>query len=84
MERQNDDAQRDSHWVPASDTVTCKRGGKKDLAWQHSKRTKKFYLCVTRRSKDGALEADRRGFHQCQPARINLHGVEVSDFDIPF
>ena len=72
------------HWVPVSVTVTCNRCGKGNLAWQHSKHSKKYYLCVTRTTKDGVIEANRRGFHHCQPATKNSHGLEVSDADIPF
>jgi hypothetical protein len=74
----------ESNWVPVSSPATCRRCGRTNLAWQQSKRSQKWYLCVTRRTRDGALEADRRAFHQCQPPVKNVHGVEVSDADIPF
>jgi hypothetical protein len=71
------------HWVPVDGLVTCNRCGRSNLAWQQGK-SGKWYLCATRRNKDGNLEADRRGFHHCQPTFKNGHGVEVSDADIPF
>jgi hypothetical protein len=70
-------------WVPVSQAVTCKRCGRANLAWQQS-RSGKWYLCVTRRMRDGKLEAARRQFHHCQPAYTNAHGVQVSDADLPF
>ena len=74
----------DPKWVPVNSTATCKRCGRANLAWQQSKRTEKWYLVNTRRTRDGKLEADRHGFHKCEPAFKNAHGVEVNDFDIPF
>jgi len=71
------------HWVIVDKTADCKRCGRKGLAWQQGK-SGKWYLVVTRRNQDGKLEADRRGFHQCQPPVRNAHGLEVSDHDIPF
>jgi hypothetical protein len=73
----------DPKWVPVNSTATCKRCGRANLAWQQG-RSGKWYLCVTRRNRDGKLEADRLGFHHCQPSFKNAHGVEVSDHDIPF
>jgi hypothetical protein len=70
-------------WVMVSKPVTCNRCGRANLGWQQS-RSGKWYLCVTRRTRDGKLEADRHGFHKCEPAFKNAHGVEVSDADIPF
>jgi hypothetical protein len=70
-------------WVAIDTFVTCKRFGRERLAWQQGK-SGKWYLCITRTTNEGKLEADRRGFHQCQPATKNFHGVEVSDADIPF
>lgn len=71
------------HWVPVDKTAECKRCGRKSLAWQQGK-SGKWYLCVTRRSTDGKLEADRRGFHKCEPPVKNVHGLEVTDADISF
>lgn len=71
------------HWVSVSSTATCKRCGRANLAWQQGK-SGKWYLVVTRRTKDGSLEADRRGFHKCESSFKNNHGVEVSDADVPF
>jgi hypothetical protein len=68
------------HWVPVDFTVTCKRCHLPNLAWQHSTRTKKFYLCVTRRTAEDKLEADRRGFHHCP----QVPPVKVDDNEIPF
>jgi hypothetical protein len=65
-----DDSQPPS-WVSVSKTVKCNRCGRANL-------------CVTRRTREGKLEANRRGFHKCQPSFTNAHGVEVSDADIPF
>jgi hypothetical protein len=56
---------------------------RENLAWQQGM-SGKWYLCATRRTRDGKLEADRRGFHHCQPSFKNAHGVEVSDADVPF
>ena len=75
--------QSESRWVSVGSTATCKRCGRANLAWQQGK-SGKWYLCVTRRTREGSLEADRRAFHQCQPSTTNLHGMEVSDADIPF
>jgi hypothetical protein len=72
-----------SHWVIVDKTAECKRCGRKSLAWQQSK-SGRWYLCVTRRTKDGEIEADRRGFHKCQDPITNVHGVRVSDHDLPF
>lgn len=76
-----DDSQ--PHWVSVSQTATCKKCGRANLAWQQA-RSGKWHLCVTRRTHEGKLEADRRGFHKCQPPAKNAHGLEVSDADIPF
>jgi hypothetical protein len=71
------------NWVSVGQVTTCKRCGRANLAWQQGK-SGKWYLCITRRTRDGKFEADRRGFHQCQPPVKNAHGLEVSDADIPF
>ncbi len=70
-------------WVPVAHSAKCNRCGRANLAWQQS-RSGKWYLCVTRRTQDGKLVADRRGFHTCQPTFTNPQGMEVSDADIPF
>ena len=70
-------------WVAVEKTAKCNRCGRANLAWQQS-RSGKWYLCITRRNANGELEADRRGFHKCQPAFKNGHGVTVSDADLPF
>jgi hypothetical protein len=70
-------------WVPISKPANCNRCGRENLGWQQS-RSGKWYLCVTRRTEDGKLVADRRGFHKCQPTFTNSQGVQVSDDDIPF
>jgi len=57
-----------SNWVTVEATATCKRCGCRNLAWQKGK-SGKWYLCITRRTLDGKVEADRRGFHQCQENR---------------
>lgn len=75
--------QSESHWVSVGSMATCKRCGRANLAWQQG-RSGKWYLCQTRRTRDGAIEADRRAFHQCQPPITNSHGLEVSDADVPF
>jgi hypothetical protein len=72
-----------SNWVAVDQTAKCKNCGRANLAWQQGK-SGKWYLCVTRRNQEGQLEADRRGFHKCQPTFKNAHGVEVSDADLPF
>jgi hypothetical protein len=72
---------QNEHWVPIDFTVTCKRCKQPNLGWQHSTKTKKYYLCVTRTTREGKLEADRRGFHQCQE---NPPAPPISDNDIPF
>jgi hypothetical protein len=72
-----------SNWVPVDKTAECKRCGRKSLAWQQGK-SGAWYLCVTRRTREGKLEADRRGFHKCQPPTKNAHGLEVSDSDVGF
>jgi len=74
---------QESFWVPVSKTTKCNRCGRSGLAWQQA-RNRKWYLVVTRRTRDGKIEADRRGFHKCQPTFTNAHGTEVSDADIPF
>jgi hypothetical protein len=74
---------QESLWVPVSKTAKCNRCGRENLAWQQS-RSGKWYLCVTRRTQDGKLVSDRRGFHKCQLKFTNPHGVEVTDADIPF
>ncbi len=71
------------HWIKVTKTATCKRCGRANLAWQQGK-SGKWYLCMTRRTADGQLEADRQGFHKCEPSFKNTHGLEVSDADIPF
>ena len=71
------------NWVPVDKTAECKRCGRKSLAWQQGK-SGKWYLVITRRNAEGQLEADRRGFHKCEPAPKNIHNLEVSDADIPF
>ena len=71
------------NWVSVDKTAECKRCGRKSLAWQQGK-SGKWYLCATRRTKEGKLEADRRGFHKCQPPAKNAHGLEVSDSDVGF
>lgn len=71
------------NWVPVEKVAACQRCGRQNLAWQQG-RSGKWYLCVTRRTRDGKFEADRRGFHKCQPPTKNIHGVETSDADIPF
>ena len=78
-----DQREHASSWVVVAKTATCKRCGRAGLAWQQSK-SGKYYLCNTRRTPDGTIEADRRGFHECQQPFKNAHGVEVSDADIPF
>lgn len=75
--------QSGQNWVSVEKVVACQRCGRQNLAWQQG-RSGKWYLCVTRRAKDGKLEADRRGFHKCQAPTKNAHGVETSDNDIPF
>jgi len=86
---QSDNSNSTSHsqdspkWVAVQKTVKCNRCGGANLAWQQSK-SGKWYLCVTRQTAEGKLEADRRGFHRCQPPVKNAHGLEVSDADIPF
>ncbi len=70
-------------WVSVAKAAKCNRCGRENLAWQQS-RSRKWYLCVTRRTDDGKLVADRRGFHKCQPKFTNAQGVEVGDDDIPF
>jgi ssDNA-binding Zn-finger/Zn-ribbon topoisomerase 1 len=72
-----------SNWVAVTQTAKCKKCGRENLAWQQGK-SGKWYLCVTRRTKDGTLEADRRGFHKCESAVPNIHGVLITDDDIPF
>jgi hypothetical protein len=74
---------QESLWVPVSKAAKCNRCGRENLAWQQS-RNGRWYLCITRRNREGKLEADRRGFHKCQPTFKNAHGTEVSDEDIPF
>ena len=66
-------SQSQSNWVPISQTATCKKCGCANLAWQHGRSGGKWYLCATRRNQDGKLEADRRGFHKCQPSYTNAH-----------
>jgi hypothetical protein len=70
------------HWVIVESFATCKRCGRTNLAWQQGK-SGKWYLCEAKRV-GSHIEANRRGFHKCQPAFKNGHGVTVSDADIPF
>ena len=71
-----------SHWVTVESFATCKRCGRTNLAWQQGK-SGKWYLCEAKRV-DSHIEANRRGFHKCQPPVKNAHGLEVTDADIPF
>ena len=72
-----------STWVAVTQTAKCNKCGRGDLAWQQGK-SGKWYLCVTRRTKDGTIEADRRGFHKCETVVPNIHGVPITDDDIAF
>ena len=76
-------SQTESRWVAVTGTATCKRCKKTDLAWQQGK-TGKWYLCVTRRSKDERSRLIGAVFTNAKNSAPNFHGVEVSDADIPF
>jgi hypothetical protein len=65
------------HWVTVESFATCKHCGRTNLAWQQAK-SGKWYLCEAK-PVDSHIEANRRGFHKCQPAFRNVHGVTVSE-----